>query len=174
MPAAGWQNTPALYYLWRPVGGQKQAGDMIFWPSPARKQNPCFNLTHMQKWVNQKNHRQKEKDICTEIKWDEVFAYWWSVVHHKGTQSPGKTQTQQDVKDIAAYRVRHRHVPHAWKETDNVTGNDELKHLHHRQKTSKKIEVFFTLSSYNQTCHAVWHAGPRCKEGYAHDVVWDV
>lgn len=43
-------------------------------------------------------------------------AYWWSVVHHQRTQSPGEAQTQQDVKDIAAYGVRHRHVPHAWGE----------------------------------------------------------
>lgn len=31
-----------------------------------------------------------------------------------------------------------------------------------------------TLSSYNQTGHAVWDAGPRCQEGDAHDVIWDV
>lgn len=38
------------------------------------------------------------------------------MVHQKGTQSPGEAQPQQDVKDIAAYRVGHRHVPHAWEE----------------------------------------------------------
>lgn len=32
----------------------------------------------------------------------------------------------------------------------------------------------FTLSSYNQTRHAVRHTCPCCQEGYAHDVVWDV
>lgn len=32
----------------------------------------------------------------------------------------------------------------------------------------------FTLSSHNQTCHAVWNTGARCQEGDAHDVVGDV
>lgn len=53
----------------------------------------------------------------------------------------------------------------------------ELKHLHHREREEADDVLhffFFTLSSYNQTCHAVWNAGPRCQEGYAHDVVWDV
>lgn len=34
--------------------------------------------------------------------------------------------------------------------------------------------TFFTLPSHNQTCHAVWNAGPCCQEGNPHDVVWDV
>lgn len=38
----------------------------------------------------------------------------------------------------------------------------------------KKKNDFFTLSSYNQACHAVWHARPCCQEGYSHDVIWDV
>lgn len=73
---------------------------------------------------------RKEADVTTKnkmisdkrkrlVRYED--AYWWSVVHHEGPQSPGEPQTQQDVKDIAAYGVRHGHVPHAWRGTgDNV------------------------------------------------------
>ena len=48
------------------------------------------------------------------------------MVHHKGTQSPREAQTQQDVKDIAANGVRHRHVPHAWRKK-GLTGTNTIK-----------------------------------------------
>lgn len=92
------------------------------------------------------------------------------MVNQEGAQSPGEPQTQQDVKDVAPYGVGHSHVSHAWRGArqaeSKVTGREEA------VINGRWREV--TLSSYNQTRHAVWDAGPRCQEGDAHDVIWDV
>lgn len=53
----------------------------------------------------------------------------------------------------------------------NRKGSIESRQFHSR---GRNIFFFFTLSSYNQTRHAVWNTGPSCQEGYSHDVVWDV
>lgn len=61
---------------------------------------------------------------------------------------------------------------------DRESDGETLEYLHHteREQALKREMMLhtFTLSSYNQTCHAVRHARPCCQEGYAHDVVWDV
>lgn len=41
--------------------------------------------------------------------------------NNEGPQGPGETQTQQDVKDVAAYGVGHRHVSHTWRKTGDVS-----------------------------------------------------
>lgn len=88
MPAAGRQNIQDLYYLWTPE---------------RRNKNVCSS--------------QKRKVLNTERKTRRYMCpYYWSMVHQKRTQSPREAQPQQDVKDIAAYRVGHRHVAHTWKE----------------------------------------------------------
>lgn len=59
--------------------------------------------------------KKKQSQPCNQTQDGEEVAYRRSVVHQKGTQSPGEPQTQQDVKDIAPNRVGHSHVPHAWR-----------------------------------------------------------
>lgn len=123
---------------------------------------------------------EHKRSLQKHVKWKEieleidVYAYYRSVVHHKGPQSPGETQTQQDVKDVAAYRVRHCHVPHAWKEKSCNETPAPLNGDGKKTDLSRKQIFIPTLSSYNQASHAVWYAGPCCQEGYTHDVVRDV
>lgn len=55
-----------------------------------------------------------------------------------------------------------------------MPGEEREKRNERENRRDQRRRRVVTLSGYNQTGHAVRDAGPRCQEGDAHDVIWDV
>lgn len=71
------------------------------------------------------NFWQHQEFSVQQPHYQEMETYWWSVFNNEGPQGPGETQTQQDVEDVAAYGVGHRHVSHTWRKTGDVSFRTE-------------------------------------------------
>lgn len=162
MPAGGWQNTPVLYYWWKPVrGGGERDSDVIISQPSQRKPLETTRAT-------QRGRASRTDDPCSTMR----------VRRAQGKPRPSRMSKMllPMELDTAMSPIPERRpftneasLP-KWPPTGNTSILLPLK----ARTKNRKLLYLYTLSRHNQTRHAVRNAGARCQEGDTHDVVRDV